>query len=349
MIPSIPEGFTPKSFWERKEGTTGIFVGVPLIVAALFGFIKILPWIVSLFATLLHAIFLGISIFVIVFLLSDKRFRDLIWNMYKSIMRGITRIFVEIDPLGILNNYVDKLKDNANKMDEQLGNLKGELRNLASQIESNETQKRNELGLAKQAKAAQKQAIFTLKTRNAGRIENSNMTLQRLYSKMELLYRVLSKMYETCGILIEDLSQEVKVRTTERNSIMAAYKAYKGAQKILQGQNKEMFDMSMDYLVEDAGKKVGEIEHFMNVSQNFLASIDLQNGVYEEQGLQMIEKWEKESDSLLLGDQKKLLIAQAEDPNVILDLDTDTNKTKDKVPAKSGKQTDYNQLFEKRD
>lgn len=349
MLPSVPEGFTPKSFWERKEGTTGIFIGIPLVVAGLFGLYKILLWIITLFDNLLHAIFLGISIFAIAFLIADKRFRDLIWNMYKSAMRGITRIFVEIDPIGVLNNYVDKLKNNARNMDEQIGNLKGELRNLANQIESNEAQKKNELGLAKQAQAQQKQAMVTLKTRNAGRLENSNLTLQRLYTKMELLYRVLSKMYETCLILIEDLSQEVKVRTTERNSINAAYKAYQGAAKILQGQNKEMFDMSMDFLVEDAGRKVGEIEHFMEVSKNFLSSIDLQNGVYEEQGLQMLEKWEKESDSLLLGDQKKLLIAQAEDPNVILDLDTDTNKSKDKVEKKSGKQTDYNQLFEKQD
>ena len=38
-------------------------------------------------------------------------------------------------------------------------------------------------------------------------------------------------------------------------------------------------------------------------------SIDLQNGVFEEEGLNMLEKWEKEGVSLLLGDDKKALIA----------------------------------------
>jgi hypothetical protein len=63
-----------------------------------------------------------------------------------------------------------------------------------------------------------------------------------------------------------------------------------------------MFDMAMEAVAEDVANKVGEMERFMELSANFMDSVDLQNGVFEEEGLQMLEKWEKESTLMLLGE-----------------------------------------------
>jgi hypothetical protein len=38
----------------------------------------------------------------------------------------------------------------------------------------------------------------------------------------------------------------------------------------------------------------------MEMSSNFMDSVDLQNGVFEEQGLKMLEEWEKKSSLMLL-------------------------------------------------
>jgi len=43
------------------------------------------------------------------------------------------------------------------------------------------------------------------------------------------------------------------------------------------------------------------MERFMEMSANFMDSVDLQNGVFEEEGLKMLEKFEKESTLLLMG------------------------------------------------
>ena len=42
------------------------------------------------------------------------------------------------------------------------------------------------------------------------------------------------------------------------------------------------------------------MERFMEMSSNLMQSIDLQQGVFEEQGMEMLEKWEKESTLMLL-------------------------------------------------
>jgi len=70
-----------------------------------------------------------------------------------------------------------------------------------------------------------------------------------------------------------------------------------------------------------------------------MEGIDLQNGVFEEKGFEMLEKWEKEADSWLLGDEKTQLIADASDKSKPLNLD---------IPASirpAGQVNTYSSLF----
>ena len=347
MIPQIPETFKPKSFWERPEGTTGMLIGIPLLLAAGVAFYKLLPYIISLLQNTITAISLGAVLFIMIYVLTDKRFRTLCWYAYKSIMRALTSLFVTIDPIGILKNYVDKLKENAREMNEQIGNLRGQMRNLQTTISQNEKNRIDALKMADAARKNEKNAVFVLKARKAGRLEESNLTLQNLYERMELLYRVLLKMYETCLVLVEDMSDEVDVKTREREAILASYSAYKNASKIIHGETdkKEVFDMAMEYLADDYGKKLGEIENFMTISQSFIESVDLQNGIYEEEAMKKLEEWEQKGDSILLGNQKKLLIAQANDPNLILDLNKPVETAGAALKIKQNVDSDYNDLI----
>jgi len=54
-------------------------------------------------------------------------------------------------------------------------------------------------------------------------------------------------------------------------------------------------------IADDVANKVGEMERFMEMSSSFMDSVDLQNGVFEDQGMQMLEEWEKNSTLLLMG------------------------------------------------
>ncbi len=59
----------------------------------------------------------------------------------------------------------------------------------------------------------------------------------------------------------------------------------------------------------------------IEMSASFIESVDLQNGVFEADALEMIEKWEKVGESLLLGDLKDALLLEAANDTNILDLD----------------------------
>ena len=87
-----------------------------------------------------------------------------------------------------------------------------------------------------------------------------------------------------------------------------------------------MFDMALEAIADDVSSKVGEMERFMDMSTKFMDGIDLQNGVFEQEGMEMLEKWENEGVSMLLGGDKAKIMAQANSSTQVLDLNAPMKK-----------------------
>lgn len=300
--------FKQKSFWSRPEGTTGA-----IFLAAIIGGLGYLVFtnIGALASFFTGAASIAVSLAVIgvlIYMVLDPKMRNLVSYMYKSVMRWITGVFVTIDPIGILKNYVDDLKDNLKKMSSQIGNLKGQMRKLKNIVSDNNKSIEKNLLIAKQAKQKGDQKSMMLSARKASRLKESNQKYTALHSKMSVLYKVLSKMYTNSEILLEDTVDQVKVKEQERKAIRASHSAMSSAMSIIKGDGdkRAMFDQAMEVIADDVSNKVGEMERFMEMSSDFMNSVDLQNGVFEEQGLKMLEEYEKKSTLLLLGGDEQM-------------------------------------------
>ncbi len=314
------QDYKPKSFWKRPEGVTGMIFLAGLAVG--LGYLVTTGILATLIA---NTLYLAVSIIVlgaIIYMVLDPKTRALVGYMYKSVMRWFTGLFVQIDPIGILKSYVEDLQDNLRKMNKQISKLRGQMHKLQEIILNNKKAIQSNLNLASKAKATDKQAMMILKSRKAGRLKESNLRLEDLYRKMEILYRVLKKMYENSEILQEDLKDQVAVKEQERKAIHASHSAMKSAMNIISGDKDQryMFDMALEAIADDVNQKVGEMERFMEMSSNFMDSVDLQNGVFEEEGLKMLEKWENEGISKILGEQKETVLLQANNEEDVLDL-----------------------------
>jgi phage shock protein A len=224
--------------------------------------------------------------------------------MYKSAMRKITSFFVTIDPIGILENYVDDLADNLRKMGKQIGNIRGQMRKLKTLIKENVEEMNQNLRIAQKAKEKGIQNQMVLASRKAARLKETNQKYAELLSKMEILYRVLTKMYQNSEILLEDTKDQVKLKKEERKAIRASHSAMKSAMSVISGDadKRQLFDAALEEIADDVANKVGEMEQFMEMSSNFMESVDLQNGIFEEEGVKMLEQWEKKSILMLMGD-----------------------------------------------
>ncbi len=292
----------PKSFWKRPEGVTGTLFLLGIIGGLGYVLYTFGPQLIALTSNILYLSLLLLALGAIVYMVLDPKMRNLVWYMYKSAMRSLTSWFVTIDPIGILKNYVEDLQDNLVKMRKQIGAIKGQMRKLQGLMEKNTDEINNNMKLAAAARDKGMEKQMLLSSRKAARLKESNSKYQALYNKMEVLYRILNKMHQNSEILLEDTKDQVQLKEQERKAIRTSHSAMKSAMSVISGDpdKRAMFDMAMENIAEDVANKVGEMERFMEMSASFMDSVDLQQGIFQEEGLKMLEKWEKESTLMLL-------------------------------------------------
>lgn len=307
----------------------GLLVGGGILLNSL------LPMLIALASDTLYLAGMLAALAAIVFVVLDPKTRNLVWYLYKSVMRWITGIFVKIDPISILKSYIEDLEETLRKMSRQIGALRGQMRQLKGTMDANTADIQKNMAAAEQAKKKNDEKNTTLAARKAGRLQEANAKYEVLYNRMEVLYRILTKMYENSEIVLEDTKDQVNVKEQEYKAIHASHSAIRSAMSIISGHpdQRALFDRALETLAEDVSNKVGEMERFMDTSRNLMDSIDLQSGVFEDEGLRLLEKWEKESPLLAPSPKEK---KHAEKP---LDLN--------KPPREIIKdENDYTKLFE---
>jgi hypothetical protein len=223
--------------------------------------------------------------------------------------KWLTSQFIDIDPIGILQTFVARLKEKLKEMEEAIGSLQGQRDQLGAFIAKNEQERLHELQRAKNAKrlveaggdnASEMRGQLALSGRQAGRLETSNKTLSQLLGRMDKLLAGLKKLRDTSSVLCQDIEAEVKVKTEEYKMITRGFAAFKHAQKMMAsgGAEKELYDETLNRLADNYNEKMGQIEYFMEVSKSMINGADLDNMAYEDSALQQLEKWEKEGAGL---------------------------------------------------
>ena len=298
----------PKSFWNKPEGKTGAIFLIAMLGLGGWALLTFGGAIASFAAGLLGKVVLFGVLGLIVYMAIDPKTRALVSYMYQSVMRKVTGMFITIDPVGILKNYVSDLEDNLRKMGKRIGDLKGQARKLKTMVSDNNKEIETNIILAKKAKETGNQKAMLLSTRKAARLKDTNGKYIALHSKISVLYKVLTKMYSNSEILLEDTKDQVRVKEQERKAIRASHSAMKSAMSVIKGDpdKRAMFDQAMEHMADDVANKIGEMEQFMEMSSDFMDSIDLQNGVFEEKGLKMLAEYEKKSTLLLMGGQEQI-------------------------------------------
>src|ERR1700676_3031540 len=189
-----------KNFWQRPEGTVGKVVLILGGIAVAYGFVQILPFLISAATDTFHLAILIGALLLLIFVVTDKRVLTLGKLIFQSIMRFLTGLFIELDPIGILKNYIAEMKKNLGVMDEQLGNLNGSIRTLQNQIDTNQKESEHSLTLVNQtdkkmaspglAPLDQQQYMAAKITnqRHAASLLNINKSLTDLRNKLQILY-----------------------------------------------------------------------------------------------------------------------------------------------------------------
>lgn len=337
------EKFTPRSFWSRPEGKTGAILGVGIIGLVGWGLYKVLPYAISVVSNLLYLSLLTIAFGALMYVIFDPQFRTIVWYMYRSLMRAITGIFVTIDPIGIVKNYIKNLRERLLVLSEQISLVKQQIRAVDQMIEQNKKEVDDSLSLMSAAKKAGNQKVVVFQSRKAGRRSESTMSLQKMKVSLEKVYRVLLKLAENAELIADDKEDEVKQKEREFKAMKASRSALRSAIGVLKGDPDKMdiFEQAMEHMTNEVALAYGEIDTFLDSSRGFLDSLDLQSMSFEEDGLKMLEEWEKKSDTFLLRpEEKQLLLAESTSPLTPLRIEEG-----EKVPVRRKPDTSIDEFF----
>ncbi len=232
ITPSTPTnlGDELKSFWSRPEGKTGMIFIVLAAAAAVYGWAQIVPFIVSMLADTLHMVYLAAMLAAVLFVIFSSRTHLL----FRLLMRWITGLIIDIDPIGILKDHLSQMRKRRDVMSQQISNVSGQIQYLKNIIDKNSAMANENMRLAAHAKkiatstADQNEQLrmalqMKAKANQAGRLQKSNLSYQQLLNKLQNIYDLLSKWAVHIDFYIEDTDNEVKQAEIEYKTINTAY------------------------------------------------------------------------------------------------------------------------------
>jgi DNA primase len=313
----------PKKWYDRPEKWANL-LGLAAIGTIAFIYLDaVLPIVQNVlrmaFQSAIYAAGTGIIVSIMVWVITSKDLHKIAWFGYETLMRHLASLVVNIDPIAIMKSYRKSLRESLKEMKTSLGNLTGQQKRLEDKIRQTNAAIETNMLLANQARKKQNQEgmknALKLYSRKSQRKEESSITYQGLLNRVKTHVALSKKIVEASECMILDIDDTIEEETEKRAMIRESHKLMSASKRLLAAnEQREMYDMALESVTNDYFSKLGEIEQFMEDSQHFVNTMDLQNGVYEEEALSRLEAWDKRSESLLSGGSGKTKYRIEKDP-----------------------------------
>jgi hypothetical protein len=231
--------------------------------------------------------------------------------MYRSFWRGVTGLFITIDPIGIMESYKEDLSASMEKMGTQIGMLKGQDEKLATIIRKKRAELDHATELAKVARDKGDAAQLRIQSNQMARLEKTVAGYEDMRGKITQLLAVLEKMQKYTKMVFEDLRLDIENRKEARATMQASYGAFSSAMKILKGDpaSRAIYDQTVEFLDNDYMDKMGQIRQFMDESGDMISAMELEGDVSQAEALKKLDALEAKTQNLLAGASPRALPA----------------------------------------
>jgi len=227
------------------------------------------------------------------------KMRTLLTYAYMSFVRWCTARFVDIDPIGVLNNYVLRLGDRKKEMDESKGKLSGQVKQLKGVIEQFCREREEQMARAEAAhrklgeggdQVDDYRAALQNASRQAKRLAGGIARMTAVLKQIEDLLAKVRKLSLAVDASIEDITANVNVVTREHAAIAEGFRAFQAARRALgAGPEKALYDMTLDRLTNDFNEKMGQIDEFLEDAKKLTLGVELDNMMAEEDAVAEIQ------------------------------------------------------------
>ncbi len=253
-----------------------------------------MPYIASLLENTVYALLFGaLAVGLFYVLVIDGRLRNRLWLMYQLLMRALTYSIIRYDPVGVLRETQRMAKARIQRVSDAIDKVKGKMRILR---ETTEGFRRDQKKLKDEALWMQQHGKSQLEINShamkIGRLEESIGRLAAAWQQIKGVADKLDHAYETLSVMDSNIDFEIDIQEKEYAAANAAHEAWSALRSAFAG-NTEMDQMrtaTLAWMADDYNNKMGLIDSFVNDSEKYIATADMQNDIYAEKGLKLLEK-----------------------------------------------------------
>ncbi len=293
--------------WEKPGGTLGKIVAAVAAVGGCMLLYSVLPFLITLASNIITLAALVGVIAGLGFLLTNKKFQELCSNAYFMLMRKLTGLIIEIDPIAIVRKKILEMKKKIQEIQKHMGTMRGLMmqseKELAAKKEELMTNFRrlevyNKQGDKGSAAVAERQIVRLKEAveRRTARLEESKKW-----------YAILQQLKRAADLTVEDTENEVKEREDEYRSIKEQHKAFSSMMSILKGDPDQMetFTRAMDYMADDISQRLGEMTTVIEETGGILSQINVDNAVASARADELLKRYETYGIDGLFSSSKK--------------------------------------------
>ena len=304
-LPSFNSESSELPKWQQPEKMAGRVLLLGLVGTAVYFWGSILPFLVDMvFDTVKLGIGLG-SLFVLFLLATNKRIHAGLWYAGQRILRTMAGIFVNTDPIGIMEDYIRNTEKEARKMDGEVTNIEGAHELVKRKLAANTTQMQEYLSLASAATRQGEKDMAESYASRAAQIQDYNQRLMPMATTTANVTVVMRQILKAALRQIDGSKFKVGLLKDEYALVKRTSSGMRAAMNILRGDpdKKYFFDLATDRVAQDMAQQLGQIKQAMRYSQEFVKEMDIQNGVMSEKGQRLLEKYQKGDFNAVLNEK----------------------------------------------
>ncbi len=294
-----------KSPWEKPGGTLAKVTLVAMIAGAGYALYKFLPDLIALTQNLLTLTALVGVLALIFFLIMNDTSRNFFKNLYFVIMRKLTGLIVEIDPIAIVKGKIKDMKNRLVKIEEGITKMRGLHVKNEKALEANKRDLEESLKKLQILQKQNKMEESGLLQRHISQLDESVKKRTLNFEKSKQMIDILTKVKKSAEIKVKYTEEEIKLKEEDYELMKANHKALSSIKSLINPQTDDAFDMAMEKMDTDITLYIGEMDEFLE--SGVIDDINLDNALSSVKSQAILDKYNKGGFDAILGEHKEAL------------------------------------------
>lgn len=310
---------TLASFWQRKEGTWGMAILALLGIAGIGALNVFGPSILNALATgtailgqAMMMTVMGTGLAALLWILFFTNVPKMFSYWFKASVRRMAGVFVAVYPVEIIREFISKMNAKRIEFKKNKEKIAGAKREVSEAKKEVEDEKKAALQALQYARNKNNQMEMNLQ---AQIIMQNDETLTKYLepslAQLDLLYERLTRLDTVIDYKVRGMENQAKNLERQNRTSKTTKGALSSAWAILRGgdADQELYDMAVEYVVDDYRTTMGMVDDFMTSTEEVLNGFDMKTGQWKESALEQLAELER---------KEKLLIEKTPEANMIV-------------------------------